>query len=447
MLMSSTKMSSPNKHDRPLCIGLSLATTWLSASSWPRPHSGIEGIYESQLYVDLAQRAEAAKLDFLFRPDTLFLITEVVAHSPGFSGLDPSILLATLARETKHIGLVSTASTTFYPPYVVARQLQSLNWVSQGRAGWNVVTALGGNTNFGQSQMLSTQERYAKAQEFVEVVQKLWQSYPHQALLLDRAQGRYADPNAIQAIQHDQQFFQVEGPLNLPAYEHGRIPLFQAGASEIGRNFAALISDGIFAATPDMDAATELRSDLRQRAVAYGRSPNDIRVLPGLYLFLGQTKQEAQALYQETQAVQDNKRKFAYLKETLGIDLSQFPLDQPVTASLLPQDPPKLLNQTRANLLKRLILREQPTLQDLLKRPEVVGSAHWLIVGTAEDALTEINQWTKAGAIDGFIALPGGSTDSLGLFFDELMPLLSEQGLFRKEYQGITLSEHMGLTS
>ncbi|MCG6450999.1 LLM class flavin-dependent oxidoreductase, partial [Vibrio parahaemolyticus] len=148
--------------------------------------SGVERMYDTDVYVELAQRAERAKLDFLFRPDTLFLATHAVATEPGFSSLDPMVLLATLARETTHIGLVSTASTTFNPPYVVARQLQSLNWVTQGRAGWNIVTAIDGQQNFGQQTMLPSEARYQKAREFTDVVLQLWNSYPSSAIKADK---------------------------------------------------------------------------------------------------------------------------------------------------------------------------------------------------------------------------------------------------------------------
>lgn len=429
--------------EKPLCIGLALACSWLTRSGWRRSDSAIEEIFFTDLYTDMARKAEQAKLDFLFRPDTLFLAPEAVAREPGFSSLDPFILLSALARETQHIGLVATASTTFLPPYVVARQLQSLNWISRGRAGWNVVTAIDGNQNFGESEMMPSQARYQKAQEFTDLVRQLWQSYPAEALLNDRETGRFADIDKIHPVDHQGDFFSVKGPLNLPAYPKSDIPLFQAGASESGRQFAARIADAIFAATPDMQAGVELREDLRRRAEAQGRSPDSVKVLPGLSLYLAPTRAEAQTLFQETHADQTTARKLAYLQTHLGVDLSDHPMDKPVTADLLPESTGQVRSQTHTDLLRRLITRESPVLAALLQRPEVIGSAHWLVVGTPEDALKEIMLRAEAGAADGFIAVPGGSMASADLFFEALMPMLSDKGLFRKEYSGNTLQDHL----
>ncbi|EKO3506891.1 NtaA/DmoA family FMN-dependent monooxygenase [Vibrio fluvialis] len=434
-------MSSP----QPLCIGMALAISWLTKNGWRRDDSGVERMYDTDVYVELAQRAERAKLDFLFRPDTLFLATHAVATEPGFSSLDPMVLLATLARETTHIGLVSTASTTFNPPYVVARQLQSLNWVTQGRAGWNIVTAIDGQQNFGQQTMLPSEARYQKAREFTDVVLQLWNSYPSSAIKADKQSGQYADIDQIQPIAHHGDYFDVQGPLNVPKRPGGDIPLFQAGASESGRQFAASIADAIFAATPDIDAGVELRNDLRRRALAHGRPAHAVKVLPGLSLYLADTREEAQALHRETHANIDNTRKFAYVKEALGLDLSQFDPEQRITADMLPHPEYQVRSQTHSNLLRRLIERESPTVATLIERPEVIGSAHWIVIGTVDDAFNAIVERVNAGAADGFIAVPGGSWQSVDLFFDELIPRLSQAGLFRSDYQGRTLRDHLGL--
>lgn len=432
-------MSSP----KPLCIGMALAVSWLTKNGWRRADSGIERLYDTDLYVELARRAERAKLDFLFRPDTLFLATHAVATEPGFSSLDPMVLLATVARETEYIGLVATASTTFNPPYVVARQLQSLNWVTQGRVGWNVVTAIDGHQNFGQASMMPSEDRYLKAREFTDVVRRLWNSYPHEAIHADKTNGDYADTSQIQAINHHGDYFKVQGPLNVPRYPGGDIPLFQAGASDSGRQFAAGIADAIFAATPDIEAGVELRADLQRRALQQGRPSDAVKVLPGLSLYLAHTREEAEALHRETHANIDIARKYAYVQEALGIDLSQFPLQQRISADILPAQPTQVRSQTHSQLLRRLIERESPTVEALLQRPEVIGSAHWIVIGTVEDAFNSITERVQAGAADGFIAVPGGSWQSVDLFFDQLMPKLAEAGLFRREYNGRTLRDHL----
>lgn len=428
-----------------LCIGLSLATTWLTGNGWRRPDSRVEQICLSDFYVDIARRAEAAKLDFLFRPDSLFLDPTMLNQSPGISGLDPTLLLSALSRETSHIGLVTTASTTFNHPYHVARSIQSLHWLSKGRAGWNVVTALDGNENFGVDIMPDADSRYDRAAEFTEVVFRLWQSYPPEARVVDRQAGCYVETGRIRPIDHRGPFFSVKGPLNIPASDYGRIPILQAGASERGRDFAARIADAIFAATPDMEAGRELTDDIRSRARQAGRGPGAVKVLPGLSLFLAPTRQEAHALFEETQRGRDIARKHAFIREALGLDVSGMSEDQRITADLLPAMERPVRSRTHARLLRRLIERESPTLSELLKRPEVSGSAHWQVVGTPADAIDSIMAWVEAGAADGFVALPGGSEDCLNLFLGEVVPGLVERGVFRSEYSGPTFAHHLQL--
>ncbi len=435
------------KSDHKICVGMALAMSWLNRNGWRKSDSGIENLFSIQHYIELAQRAEKAKLDFVFRPDTLFLTREHLAHEPGFSSMDPFVLLSAIASHTQKIGLVATASTTFNPPYVTARQLQSLHWASNGRAGWNIVTAIDGQQNFGLARLMPSQQRYQKADEFLQVVGKLWNSYPHQALIFDKERGVFADIDKVNEIKHHGDYFDVQGPLNIPGHNAGRIPLFQAGASEHGRNFAAKVADAVFAATPDIESGIELKQDIAQRAHALGRTRNSVKILPGLSLYLADTKKQARELFSETHACQSKTRQLAYVKETIGIDLSELPDDFPITAEMLPEQKPQVRSQTHTDLLKRLIIRDKPTVKDLLSRPEVIGSAHWLVVGTAEDAYQSIIQRVEAGAADGFIAVPGGSIQSLNLFFDQLMPMLSERGLFRHEYDGNTLLEHLESTN
>jgi len=426
-----------------LHIGMSLAPTWLGGDAWRRPDSNVEGLYSTDFHLEVARRAEAAKLDFVFRPDTLFVNAPALEASPGFSSLDPTVLLAAIARETSHIGLLSTVSATFYPPYVVARQIQSLNWISNGRAGWNVVTALEGNENFGLATMPSAQERYDRAAECVDVVRKLWASYPSGALELDRTAGRYADAALVRPIEHDGPRFSVRGPLNLPAFGDKPIPLVQAGASPEGRSFAASIADAVFVSAPDKDAALEVRRDLRRRAEQHGRSADDILVLPGLSLFLAASRAEAIDIFHETHARTSKTRKLASIREMIGLDLGAWPDDRCITAADLPEAPAVVRSRTHAELLRRLIQRQRPTVARLLERPEVIGSAHWRVVGTVDDAIEQIQDWAAAGAIDGFIAVPGGSVEAARLTLSDLVPRLAEAGLFRRTYSGATFADHL----
>lgn len=206
---------------------------------------------------------------------------------------------------------------------------------------------------------------------------------------------------------------------------------------------AASIADAIFAATPDLTAGIELRQDLIKRAKAYGRSENAVRVLPGMYFFLSETREEAWNMYHQTHAHLTLEHRYKSVQSILGLDISQLPLDQKLTAEILPSEDQPVRSRTHADLLRRLITEQQPTVEQLLNRPEVIGSAHWVVVGTVDDAVQEIKTWYEAGALDGFIALPGGSIQSLYLFVDQLVPMLVREGLYRGEYTGTTLREHL----
>ncbi|MED1918186.1 NtaA/DmoA family FMN-dependent monooxygenase [Bacillus thuringiensis] len=430
---------------RQLCIGLSLNTTWMKGEGWRHPDSDVEKMDSINYYIAVAKMAEEAMLDFLFRADYLYVHPQMIGDSVNFGSPDPTMMFATIARETERIGLVTTISTTFNPPYVVARQLQSLHWLSNGRAGWNIVTSIEGAENFGDGPMPSPEERYAKAMEFTDVVRKLWDSFPQEAIVIDRVSGVFSDRDKISPIHHSGEFFSVKGPLTLPGHPSGSIPFFQAGASDTGRTFASRVADAIFAAMPDIESGVELRRDLRRRAEEQGRSPDAIKVLPGLYFFLADTREEAQELHKVAHANLSTERRLASLKSVLGLDASGFALDQRVTADMLPDANQPVRSRTHAELLRRYITIHQPTVEEVLARPEVVGSAHWVSVGTVEDVLSDILERFEAGAIDGFIALPGGSEKSMVLFFDKLMPKLVERGLFRSEYAGVTLREHLGM--
>jgi FMN-dependent oxidoreductase (nitrilotriacetate monooxygenase family) len=417
---------------RQLHIGLSLTPTWLKGRAADDPESRPSND-PVEFNLALTRMAERAKLDFVFKPDYLMLHPGM---GGGLVGLDPTLLMTAIARETERIGLVTTVSTSFNPPYVVARQIQSLHWISKGRAGLNVVTSIEGAQNFGDAPMPPPEVRYRKAAEFTEVMRRLWQSYPHEALA-------GAAPSA--AIEHRGEFFSVKGPLNVPGYMAGSPPLFQAGASDIGREFSASIADATFAATPDRAAGIELRGDLLRRAQGHGRSPDSVRVLPGLHFFLAETREEAWALHARAHAhlTQDQRRKA--VTSVLGLDLGDLAPEARVTAEMLPPADTPVRSRTHAELLRRFILASHPTVAEVLARPEVVGSAHWVCVGTVDDVLAEIIDWHEAGALDGFIAIPGGSMQSLQLFLEELVPALAQRRLFRSDYQGSTLSEHLRL--
>ena len=362
-----------------LHIGLSPAPTWLRDSAWRRPDSAAEHMLSAGFAARVATLAERACLDLLFTPDAAFLDRSVLTTAPGFTTLDSMSLMTALSQHTTHIGLVPTAHSALSAPYQVARQVQSLQHLSEGRAGWNVVTALGGGANFGVQVAEDPEVRYGQATEFVEVVRALWRGYPAEAILVDRKGGRFADADLVRPADHRGEHFDVEGPLTLPMHAAGEPPMVHASASAAGQAFAAEHADAVFIAAREPGAAVQVRRGLAQRVASSGRDPGALRVLPGLSLFLAGTEDEARELYAEA---------------------------------------------TRAG---------------------VRGAPHWTVVGTPAQAADEILRWADAGALDGFLAFPGGSWSSVHLLTEEVIPRLAAEGRFRSSYEATTLRGHLGL--
>ncbi|GAB6418181.1 NtaA/DmoA family FMN-dependent monooxygenase [Bacillus luti] len=414
-----------------LCIGLCLISRQKEDSIFD------SGINEQ---VELAKRAEKSKLDFVFKADYLVAHPDLIARNKGNVILDPTLLFTAIAYATEKIGVVTTASTSFYPPYILARQLQSLNWISNGRVGWNIVTSIDGAENFGETEMPPSEERYAKAAECTALVRKLWGSHPNDVLKVDNPD---VIREMVKPIEHNGEYFKVKGPLNIPQHMSGEMPLFQAGASESGRNFAASVADAIFAAMPDVESGIELRQDLRRRAEKHGRNQDDIRVLPGLYFFIGDTYEEALEMHRQAHQHLTKEKRYALLEMVLGLDARGIPLESKITEEMLPSRDQTVRSKTHAELLRNFIIKNEPTVEQILERPEVVGSAHWVVVGTPQDVMNQVMDRFEAGALDGFIAIPGGPPKSLDLFLSGVIPLFVKAGVFREEYRGSTLREHM----
>ncbi|PHD56743.1 LLM class flavin-dependent oxidoreductase [Bacillus toyonensis] len=415
-----------------LCIGLCLISRKKEQESMF--NSGIDE------QVELALQAEEAKLDFVFKADYLVAHPDLIARNKGNVMLDPTLLFTAIAYATEKIGVVTTASTSFYPPYILARQLQSLNWISNGRVGWNIVTSIDGAENFGETGMPPSEERYAKAAECTELVRKLWRSHPYEVLKVDNTE---VIREMVKPIEHSGEYFEVKGPLNIPQHISGEMPLFQAGASEAGRNFAASVADAIFAAMPDIESGIELRQNLRRRAEKHGRKQDDIRVLPGLYFFIGDTYEEALEMHRQAHQHLTIEKRFALLEMVLGLDAREIPLESKIKEDMLPSREQTVRSKTHAELLRNFIIKNEPTVEQILERPEVVCSAHWVAIGTPQDVFQQIMERFEAGALDGFIAIPGGPQKSLDLFFSEVIPLFVKAGIFREEYTGSTLREHL----
>jgi FMN-dependent oxidoreductase (nitrilotriacetate monooxygenase family) len=362
----------------------------------------------------------------------------------GF-GVEPITWLSAIAGVTSNIGPIATASTTYFEPYNLARLFASLDHLSRGRAGWNIVTTSAGQAarNFGLSEHPNHADRYERSREFVELITKLWDSWEDGAVLADQASGLFADTDRIHAVDHIGKFFRVKGPLNIPRTPQGRPVYVQAGSSEDGRSFAAQYAEAIFTAHQTLKSAQNFYVDIKRRAAALGRQPQHIKVLPGISPFIGGTEAEAKRLEDEFNELIQPEYSLNQLKRMLGIDLSSFDLDGPFPRHLL--DTGGAIGvASRFQLVVDIIDRENPTIRQLIQR--LAGErGHYVKAGTPEQIADDIQLWFENGAADGFNVMPPWLPGGFDAFAAEVVPLLRKRGLFREQYEGTTLREHYGL--
>lgn len=394
-------------------------------------------------YQELARRAEAAKFDAVFFADGPAL-TDDVRYGPRFR-LEPITWLTAIAAATSHIGLIGTASTTYYEPYNLARLYASLDHISHGRADWNIVTtsAAAAAQNFGRSDHPAHAERYDLAREFLEVVTKLWDSWEDGAIAADPASGLYADAHRIHAIHHAERHFQVRGPLNLPRSPQGRPVYIQAGSSDDGRAFAARWAEAIFTAHQTVESARRFYADIKHKAAALGRNPDHVRILPGISPFIGSTEAEAARLVEEFNALIQPAFSLHQLQRMTGLDLSGFDLDGPFPRHLVDAGG-EIGVASRFKVVLDIVDRERPTIRQLIQR--LAGArGHWVLAGTPERIADAIETWFTTGAADGFNVMPPWLTGGFDIFVAEVVPILRRRGLFRTAYSGRTLRDHLGL--
>jgi FMN-dependent oxidoreductase (nitrilotriacetate monooxygenase family) len=409
-------------------------------AAWRRPESAVEQLGEIAFYERLAQSAERGFFDAVFFAD---------GHSVGDPGsgprwfLEPLTALAAMARATSRIGLVSTVSTTFYTPFHAARMLASLDHISGGRVGWNVVTSMfdAEARNHGLEAMPAHAERYARAAEFIEVALELWDSWADDALVMDRT-GVYVHPDKLQPLDHVGDHFRVEGPLTVPRPPQGRPVLFQAGASGQGRDLAARHAEGIYAVAYDLPSAQDYYADMKRRIAAAGRNPDKVAIMPGLVTYVGSTEAEARRRQAEVDALLPAAHSLAQLGTFIGQDCMEWELDAPVPS--LPPASEFSGPQGRYTNVLRIIEAEKPTVRQLLGRL-AAGGGHCTMVGTPEQIADQIELWFRSGAADGFNLMPPLLPDSLDEFVDRVIPLLQRRRLFRSNYTAGTLRGHLGL--
>ncbi|SNB71069.1 FMN-dependent oxidoreductase, nitrilotriacetate monooxygenase family [Arboricoccus pini] len=412
-------------------------------AAWRYAASDVDHLLDIDFYQKLARRAEQAKLDGIFFADG-----PVLADNIRFAArfrLEPITWLAAIATATSRIGLIATASTTYGEPYNLARLFASLDHISKGRAGWNIVTTSAGLAaqNFGLSEHPSHADRYGRAQEFVDVVTKLWDSWEDDAILLDKKTGIYADDTKIHPIDHIGRHFRVKGPLNTPRTPQGRPVYVQAGASDDGRSFAARYAEAIFTAHQTLANAREFYADIKRQAKALGRHPDHIKILPGISPFIGSTEAEAQKLHDDFNELVQPEYSLHQLKRMLGIDLAGHDLDAPFPSHLINFDGAQAV-ASRFKVVLDIVDREKPTLRQLLHR--LAGArGHWVTVGTPEQIADRMETWFQSGAADGFNVMPPYLPGGFDTFAEQVVPILQKRGLFRLDYEGTTLRDHYGL--
>jgi FMN-dependent oxidoreductase (nitrilotriacetate monooxygenase family) len=430
---------------RQLSLNAFLMDTGHHEASWRHPDSSVERANDIDYYIELAQKAEAAKLDAIFFADAPGMFSATPYRPTGH--LEPITRLASIAVHTKKIGLIATASTTFYEPYNLARLFSSVDFASGGRAGWNIVTTMTDSVarNFNLKQVPAPEERYARAQEFLDVVTKLWDSWEDDAILADRASGHYFDPDKVHAINHVGRYFQVEGALAAPRSPQGRPVYVQAGSSNEGRAFAARNAEAIFTAHQTIGDARAFYDDIKTRAAGFGRNPDHVKVLPGISPFLGDTEAEARELQAHVNALTVPAYGLAQLEAIAGISLAHLPLDERVPAEIFAGSGDVLdNNRSRLQVVANIVERDRPTLRELLHRL-AGGRGHNVVAGTPTQVADIITEWFEDGAADGFNVMPPLYPQLLDAFTAKVVPLLQERGIFREEYAGSTLRDHFGL--
>ena len=420
-----------------------LMSTGHHEASWRLPEGNPVANTDVEHYRNLARIAERGTFDSIFFADSPALFNEVGRRPSG--ALEPTVLLSAIAAATERIGLIATASTTYNDPYNLARRFASVDHVSGGRAGWNVVTTatLEAARNFGLDELPSHRDRYQRAAEFIEVSHKLWDSWQDDATLADKERGVWGDGERVHRINHVGQYFRVRGPLNLPRSPQAYPLLVQAGSSEDGKELAAKYAEAVFTAQQTLEEAQAFYTDIKKRAVALGRDPDGIKILPGIVPVIGASEAEARALEEELDRLIVPEYARDQLARRLRLRPEDLPLDQELPPDLPDEDEIEGA-KSRYTLIVTLARRERLTVRQLIGRLGG-GRGHRTFTGTPEQVADAIQDWYDNGAADGFNVMPAVLPSGLEAFVEHVVPILADRGLFRREYTGTTLREHYGL--
>lgn len=411
-------------------------------ASWRYPSALNNVQFDLKYLTKLAQTAERGKFDMVFFADVL---GQDFTINPSSMMMDPAVVISALAASTEKIGFTATASTTYDSPFHVARKFATADLLSNGRAAWNVVTSTSDYEAllFGQDSHLQFDKRYDRAQEFVDVVKELWFSIEKEALVFDKEAAKIIDTDKVHQVEHQGDGFKIKGTLGLPSTPQGHPVIVQAGSSEAGIELAARTAEVVFTAWQTLEEAQAFYKKLKGRMVEYGRQPDELKIMPGVFPIVGRTEQEAQEKRQLLLDLIPEDAGVARLSDQLGFDLSGYPLDGP-----LPELPDvEEINglKSRSQLVRDLAKRENLTIRQLYQYISG-GRGHRTIIGTPEQIADQLQEWIENDAADGFNILPPYFPDGLNEFVDLVIPELQRRGLFRTEYEGSTLREHLGLS-
>ncbi len=437
-------MSTPSK--RMMHLGAFVHETGQHVAAWRHPGAHARTGASFAEMVETAQLAERGKMDFLFLADSAAVSTAGSPDQRGRMGkvvkFEPMTILSALAAVTRNLGLVATSTTTFNEPYTLARQFASLDQISGGRSGWNLVTSNneGDALNYSREEHMAHGDRYERAIEFADVVTGLWDSWDEDAFIRDKESGINFDTAKQHVLNHKGKHFQVKGPLNVPCSPQGRPVVVQAGASGTGRDVAARLAEVVFTAQTTFEQGKEFYADVRARAAKFGRRQEEVVVMPGFYPVVGSTRAEAQAKYDALQALIQVPVGIAILEHTIGVKgLDKLPLDGPV-----PEMPDTNGPLSRQRLLLEQARRDKLTLWELCLA-NAGPRGHVLSIGTPSQVADEMEHWFKDGAADGFNVMPAWLPGSLKDFVELVIPELQRRGLFRTEYEATTLRGNLGL--
>jgi FMN-dependent oxidoreductase (nitrilotriacetate monooxygenase family) len=428
---------------RQLHLGAVMRPVGIHTAWWRYPGAYPDANFNLKHLVRFIKTLERARFDAFFMADHLAVLNmpvQALRRSASVTSFEPLTLLSALAMVTERIGLIATASTTFDEPYHVARRFASLDHISNGRAGWNVVTTANPDAarNFGLTDHIEHDERYRRAHEFHAVVTGLWDSWADDAWRHDQASGIFFDPDKMHVLDHKGEHLSVRGPLNVARPIQGWPVIVQAGASDVGRQFAAETAEVVFGSSRTIEEARNFYADVKGRATAAGRSADHCKILPGALVIVGRTREEAREKQALLNSLVHPESGMPNLSIRLGIDASTFDLDAP-----LPEIPPSNQSQSQRDTLVALARRENLTVRRLARMMGGFGGLE--IVGTAGDIADTMQAWLETGAADGFNIMfptvPAGLDD----FVELVIPELRRRGIFRAEYEGTTLREHLGL--